>query len=52
MKVPKSGPGEDDANAKSKPENEVPLPQTLVRIPVEQFDFIPPEDSGGKGNEA
>ena len=50
VKVPKPSPGEDDANAKSKPETEVPLPQTLVRIPVEQLDFIPPEDSGGKGN--
>ena len=51
-KVPKPSPGKDDANAKSKPETEVPLPQTLVRIPVEQADYIQPEDSGGKGNEA
>ncbi len=52
VKVPKPSPGEDDANAKSKLETEVPLPQTLVRIPVDQADFIQPQDSVGKGNEA
>lgn len=52
VKVPKPSPGEDDANAISKPETEVPLPQTLVRIPVEQADFVQPQDSGGKRNEA
>ncbi|KAK0514570.1 hypothetical protein JMJ35_003187 [Cladonia borealis] len=52
LKVPKPSPGEEDANAKSKPETEVPLPQTLVRIPVEQADIVQPQDSGDKGNEA
>ena len=52
VKVPKPSPGEDDANEKSKPETEVPLPQTLVRIPAEQANFIQPQDSGGKRNEA
>ena len=52
VKVPKPSPGEDDATAKSKPETEVPLPQTLVRIPVEQADFVQPQDSGGQRKEA
>lgn len=52
VKVPKPSPGEDDANAKSKPEAEVLLPQTLVRIPVEQAESIQLQDSGGKRNEA
>lgn len=52
LKVPKPSQGEEDANAKSKSETEVPLPQTLVRIPVGQADFVQPQDSGGKGNEA
>ncbi|KAL2042296.1 hypothetical protein N7G274_004785 [Stereocaulon virgatum] len=36
MKLPKPSQEDEDDGAKGKVETEVPLPQTLVRIPVEQ----------------
>lgn len=44
MKTPK--PKEEDDNAETKPEPEVPLPQTLVRIPTQQAALMPQSTSG------
>ncbi|KAF2809653.1 uncharacterized protein BDZ99DRAFT_388444 [Mytilinidion resinicola] len=45
MKIPKPKDGEDEAS-ESKPQTDVPLPQTLVRIPTEQAALLPQSASG------
>ncbi|KAK3170877.1 hypothetical protein OEA41_002961 [Lepraria neglecta] len=53
MKLPKPSQEYGDEGAKGKPETEVPLPQTLVRIPVEQQpESIQTPGGSGKRNEA
>ncbi|KAF2100805.1 hypothetical protein NA57DRAFT_74402 [Rhizodiscina lignyota] len=45
MKIPK--PKEENTTSEEKPEQEVPLPVTLVRIPTEQAGLIAQGTSGG-----
>ncbi|MCJ1456562.1 hypothetical protein MMC28_006923 [Mycoblastus sanguinarius] len=52
MKVPKPAQAEDDEQASTKPEPEVPLPQTLVRIPIDlQQESSQPGGGSGKEHE-
>lgn len=39
MKIPKPSATEDDETSEETHKTEVPLPQTLVRIPIEQSGF-------------
>ncbi|KAL6715090.1 DASH complex subunit dad2 [Lecanora helva] len=53
MKTPKAGTAEDENQDEKKSEVEVPLPQTLVRIPVEQQqESRQSRDGSGKSNNA
>ena len=50
MKVPKPGPAEDEEKSDDIPD--IPLPQTLVRIPVESHSEIVHSQNGtGKNSE-
>jgi hypothetical protein len=53
VKLPKPSQEDGEDGAKGKPETEVPLPQTLVRIPVEQEpETIQTSGASEKRNEA
>lgn len=50
MKVPKPGPAEDEGNPDDSPD--IPLPQTLVRIPIESHSKTVQSQNGtGKNSE-
>lgn len=49
-KIPRSSTTEDTENSAVKSEVEVPLPQTLVRIPIdEQSESAPNDQKGAEG---
>jgi hypothetical protein len=52
VKIPKPKEGEDttESNLQKKAESELPLPQTLVRIPTEHAPMLQQPSSGGGGN--
>jgi DASH complex subunit DAD2 len=52
VKIPKPKEGEDNTtvNVEKKAESELPLPQTLVRIPTEHAPMLQQSSSGGQGN--
>lgn len=52
MKIPKPKDEEDSikVNVEKKTESELPLPQTLVRIPTEHAPMLQQNSSGGQGN--
>ncbi|OCK94010.1 uncharacterized protein K441DRAFT_696832 [Cenococcum geophilum 1.58] len=45
-KISKPKEGEEEEAESKKPESEVPLPQTLVRIPTQQAALLPQSTSG------
>ncbi|KAM0806068.1 DASH complex subunit Dad2-domain-containing protein [Usnea florida] len=50
MKVPKAGPAEDEGNSDDSPD--IPLPQTLVRIPIESHsEILQSQNATGKSSE-
>jgi DASH complex subunit DAD2 len=52
VKIPKPKDEEDNVkvNVEKKAESELPLPQTLVRIPTEHAPMLQQSSSGGQGN--
>ncbi|PSS20315.1 hypothetical protein M430DRAFT_58164 [Amorphotheca resinae ATCC 22711] len=50
MKIPKPKDAEESEDTQEKSETEVPLPQTLVRIPTEHAPMLQQQTSSGAGN--
>ncbi|PMD66163.1 uncharacterized protein K444DRAFT_607602 [Hyaloscypha bicolor E] len=54
MKIPRPKEGEDNTtvNVEKKADSELPLPQTLVRIPTEHAPMLQQSSSGGGNGES